>query len=280
MSADTEKARADEALARIVDMFEREDFPARIAETMIARARNDRPMDRWSIGNQLLALIAGTGDARGYKQWQECGRQVVKGARAVRILAPLRVTRDRETASGELERVSFIRGFRTIPVFRLEDTDGAPVEYPDYAPPVLPPLHDVAGRLGVSVRYAALEGAGMRGAYSPGSSEIVLLTHDVDTWFHELAHRADEIAQGKPLKLAQDPAQEIVAETVSAVLCELYGYSGALAHCADYVRAYAGAQPIGVAVTRLLARIGAALAVILEGAGELEPAGEIAQVAA
>src|SRR4051794_40846156 len=44
-------------------------------------------MCAWSLCNQLLVLLAGTADARGYRQWQEGGRHVKKGAKSIRILA-------------------------------------------------------------------------------------------------------------------------------------------------------------------------------------------------
>ena len=51
-----------------------------------------KPCDRWSFTNKILMLIQGTADARGYRQWQEAGRHVKKGAHAIHILAPRLVT--------------------------------------------------------------------------------------------------------------------------------------------------------------------------------------------
>src|SRR5205085_1120822 len=79
---------AEDALKEIVGLFESGNLPAAIAQTTIQRLADDCPSAAWSLGNQLLALLAGTSDARGYKQWAEVGRHVKKGARAFRILAP------------------------------------------------------------------------------------------------------------------------------------------------------------------------------------------------
>jgi hypothetical protein len=174
-----------------------------------------------------------------------------------------------DESGAEVERTVVV-GFRGVPVFRLEDTEGAKVEYPDYAPAELPPLHDVAERLSVPVRYPP-NGGGARGAYNVVRGDITLATHDVDTFFHELGHAAH--ATLEPLKGGQNPRQEIVAETVAAVLCRLYGYDGYLAEARDYVAFYAGHDEPGKAVVRLVADVAKVLDVILgEGASAPSPA--------
>jgi hypothetical protein len=256
------RERADAALVEILAMFESGALPAAITQTRIVRERHDRPMSEWSLGNQLLCLIHGTDDARGFRQWEAVGRRVRKGSRAFYILGPCMV-RDgvfHNEETGEDEPRYRLAGFKAIPVFRLADTDGEPVEYPDYSPPELPPLADVAGRLGVPVRYLP-NGDGARGAYSITSAEIVLGTHDVDTFFHELAHAAH--ATLEPLRGGQNPRQEIIAETVAAVLCRLYGYDGYLAEARDYVGFYAGEEKPERAVMRLLGDVERVLDVIL-----------------
>ncbi len=255
--------RADVALEQVLEAFRADSFPEKLAQTMIARTAGDRPCSAWSTGNVLLMLLAGTSDARGYKQWTSAGRQVRKGSKALHILAP-RIAKRRETkANGEESERTFVTGFLTIPVFRIEDTEGEEIPVVDHRPTTLPPLWGVATRLGLNVTYAANPAAGCRGWYQPGEKAITLLTADVDTFFHELAHAADHVAQGS-IKGGQDSAQEIVAESVSAVLCHMYGYSGHLQDCAAYVSHYSKATDAATAVYRLVARIGKALDVIFQ----------------
>jgi hypothetical protein len=250
-------------------------LPAAIAQTRIVRERLDRPMAYWSLGNQLLALIHGTDDARGFRQWEQAGRRVKKGVRAFYILGPVKVKRTKrdDTTGEDVERVVVV-GFKAIPVFRLSDTEGEPVSYPDYVPVEMPPLHDVVERLGVPVRYSPVP-ASERGHYSLVRGEIVLGTHDVDTFFHELAHAAHTSLE--PLQGGQNPRQEIIAETVAAVLCRLYGYDGYLSEARDYIGFYAGNENPGKAVTRLLADVERVLDVILTPtvAEPQEPAREL-----
>jgi len=69
----------EKALADVLELFESDRLPAAIAETVIARKR-DTVSSRWSLGNQLLCLLAGTADAAGFRQWEAADRKVKKGA--------------------------------------------------------------------------------------------------------------------------------------------------------------------------------------------------------
>src|SRR5690349_21479605 len=108
---------ADDALSAVLDLFESGSLPGAIAQTVIHRAEHDSPSSAWSLGNQLLCVIAGTADARGFRQWKEVGRHVCKGSRAFYILAPrTRKVRERDAAGDETERV-IVSGFVGVPVF-------------------------------------------------------------------------------------------------------------------------------------------------------------------
>jgi len=225
--------RAAEATQNLIAMFESGDLPEAIAETLIARDQSEAPSAKWSLGNQLLQLLAGTKDARGFKQWDKVNRKVKKGAKALYILGPITVKIKDDDGT---ER-TFIRGFKGIPVFAVEDTEGEPVEVPDYTPMQLPPLMERAEELGVSVDYRPYVG-GFRGFYAPSLDHICLVTHDISTFFHELAHAAH--ARIEPLKNGQDARQEIVAEAVAGVLCLMYGVEGYAAKNHEYIAHYAG----------------------------------------
>jgi antirestriction protein ArdC len=267
---------ADAALAAILDLFESGELPARVAETVIARQEGTSPMASWSLGNQLLCLLAGTTDARGYRQWQEVGRHVVKGAKAVYILAPkTRKIRETDPESGEERERVFVAGFIGLPVFRYEDTDGLSIERPDYEPATFPPLFEVAERLGVSVSYGPFAGR-FRGYYSPGDERVMLCSHDERTWFHEIAHAAHARilrARGEELRGGQVASQEIVAEVVAATLAKLFDLDpGQLAYSVEYVRSYASGGNPGRAAMRVLADVQAVLSLILETADAEAPA--------
>ncbi|HBT47942.1 MAG TPA: hypothetical protein DEA73_08750 [Peptococcaceae bacterium] len=90
MAVKLEENKVKQAVNSLLAMLQSGDLPKKSAWTVInARAGYGKPSDKWSLGNKLLMLIAGTEDARGYQQWREVGRQVKKGARVFYILAPM-----------------------------------------------------------------------------------------------------------------------------------------------------------------------------------------------
>jgi len=266
------QAAVEESLQALLEMFESGEMPAAVARTMIARLEGLAPSANWSLGNQLILLRNGTSDARGYRQWQEVGRHVVKGSRALYILAPnTRKVTDRDKATGEESARTIVTGFRGLPVFAYEDTEGAPIEREQYDPPALPPLHEVARALGVDVQYAPNVGGNYAGFYDPNHERIMLVTHDEKTFWHELAHAAHRRvlqSRGADLKGGQVASQEIVAETVAATLCVLYGREGYVYEGAAYVKGYATAADVtpARAAIRCLADIQATLYLIVETA--------------
>jgi antirestriction protein ArdC len=251
-----------------LECFESGELPPRIAETVIARAEGEAPSACWSLGNQLLCLLSGTADARGFRQWKEVGRSVRKGARAIYILGPkTRKITEKDAATGEEVSRPICTGFVGIPVFRFEDTQGLPLQrHSDYRPAEFPPLYDVAERLGVRVDWAPFV-RDFRGCYSPGDDRIMLCSHDCRTFFHELAHAAHARvyrARGESMPTGQQSRTECVAETVAAVLCRLYDVeTGTLAHSADYLTHYSKRGPAHAAM-RVLKDVQAVLEVILE----------------
>ena len=262
------KEAAEQALADVLELFANpERLPAAIARTVIARAEGTGPMEYWSLPNQLLCILAGSTDCRGIRQWNQAGRRVKKGAKAVRILAPrTRKIREADPETGEESERVLTVGFVGVPVFRYQDTEGAPLELPDYQPASFPPLYGVALRLGVDVSYAPFVER-FRGYYSHDRAEIILCSHDVEVFFHELAHAAhDDVLsrEGKKLEGGQVPRQEIVAEVVAAVLCELYGFEGYLPHCRQYVASYSGKEGPARGALKVLGDVQAVLLAILE----------------
>ncbi len=201
-------------------------------------------------------LLAGTADARGFRQWQEAGRSVSKGAKALYILGPV-MKRVKRKASDEHEgeREEFadvLVGFMPVPVFRFEDTQGPPL--PIFQPRSPPPLMEVAERFGMKVRYERLA-PGIYGATDHVSKTILLATEDHDVFFHELAHAIHRSFEPKT-DHGQEPEAETIAQLVAATLARLYGRP-ADNFSWNYIAAYAASnspQQVGRMCMRVLDR--------------------------
>jgi antirestriction protein ArdC len=207
--------KVKQALESIVQRFKEEDIPEAIAFSIFPIP--NIPASRWSLLNRTLMFFSGTNDARGFRQWQEVGRHVKKGSKAFTILAPRFIKKDTE---GEEEAKTILVGFLAVPVFRVEDTEGKPLDYQRIELPELP-LMEVAQEWGISVK-AVPGNYRYFGYFSQERREIALATEEESVFFHELAHAAHQRILGE-LKKGQDWKQEIVAELGAAVLCKVVG---------------------------------------------------------
>ncbi len=211
------RERANVELDKIVQLFSSRQLPDLCAKVLIAAPQ--KPSSSWSMGNQLLMLLAGTGDARGYRQWQDVGRHVRQGSKAFYILGPVYIKRHIERPGEEEEAVEVLVGFRAIPVFRYEDTEGK--DLPAYVPKNPPPLLGVAERFGMKVNYLRLS-AGIYGLTDYERQIITLATEDWTVFWHELAHALHRTFEPKSTH-GQEPEAETIAQLVAATLARLYG---------------------------------------------------------
>jgi antirestriction protein ArdC len=224
--------RVKDALQAIVQRFKDGDIPEVIAYSTFPIP--NIPAAKWSLLNRMLMFIAGTNDARGFRQWKEVGRHVKKGAKAFAILAPRFIKKQTED---EEEEKTLLAGFLAVPVFRIEDTEGEPLDYQRTELPELP-LIEVAQRWGISVK--AIPGNyHYIGYFSQANKEISLATKEESVFFHELSHAAHQLLLGE-LKRGQDWSQEIVAELSAAILCKIVGKTSKfLGNSYQYIQKYA-----------------------------------------
>jgi len=273
--------KAESAATEILEAFQTGNLPQALAPIFIRR-KDNVPCRAWSWSNQLLAALNGTSDARGYRQWQEVGRQVKKGEKSFPILVPIvrkRTTENRET--GQEEETSYIAGFTSAPVFGIEQTEGDPLPDPD--PEVTGwlenlPLLEIARGWGLSVdAYNGRPGAPL-GKYRHGQG-IALGVQNLSTWAHEICHAADD-RLGNLQEQGQHWRSETVAELGGAILLEILGYQreSDRGGCWEYVKAYAAEariEPVA-ACQRVLKRTCDAVALILDTA-EAPQAGQAGQ---
>lgn len=262
------RERANAELEKVVRLFSSRQLPDLCAKVIINSPA--KPSSKWSMGNQLLMLLAGTSDARGFRQWTEVGRSVSKGAKAFYILGPVtKKVRSDEQGEEDDSRLVLV-GFKAIPVFRYEETQGQTL--PTYTPRTIPPLMEVAERFGMKVQYERLA-PGVYGATDHTGKTITLATEDWDTFFHELAHSIHRTFEPKT-GLGQEPEAETIAQLVAATLARLYERP-ADNFSWNYIAAYAASdknpQQVGRACMRVLDRTKKVLDLIYSP-NEIQPA--------
>ena len=229
---------------RIVDAFRHpERLPSALAPVFIHR-QDDVPCRRWSWHNQLLVALCATVDARGIKQWNQAGRKVKKGSSALWILAPcVKKVAEKNDHGDEKER-HVIYGFRSVPVFAVEDTEGDALpegdgKYDSWVKEL--PLTEVAEAWGINVGTFSHRGGNPLGFYryaSNGNQAVMLGVENLSTWTHELVHAADHRLTN--LK-GEKWHKEIVAELGGAVLLECLGmtHDADLGGAFNYIEQYA-----------------------------------------
>jgi antirestriction protein ArdC len=163
------------------------------------------------------------------KRWNELGRKVKKGSKAIRIFAP-RFKKIEDEETGEEKQV--LIGFITVPVFALEQTEGEPLpidrikinlegDSPE-ARRIIRIAEMIAGRDGCRVTYRDAMGA--NGYYQPATHEIVVdeslsMNQRCKTLVHELVHSKVHRQHTR----SSTAEKEIVAEGTAFIVCSYFG---------------------------------------------------------
>lgn len=199
----------------------------------------------YSFGNLILILTQcpEATQVAGYKTWQnKFGRQVKKGEKGIRILAPLIGKKQADESDGdEPERRVF--GFRVVSVFDISQTEGDELpgigtyqgEVSDY----LEKLETFTMAKGIELHWESPDGGAL--GVSKGGTILVdptldapvkfaTLTHEVA---HELLHRTDRREQ------TDRSIRETEAEAVAFAVCEAVGISSN-GHAENYIKLHQG----------------------------------------
>jgi len=258
-------SKIQETLQSILGCFESGNIPEAIAYSMFPIA--DLPSANWSLLNRTLMFLSGTADARGFRQWQAVDRRIKKGAKAIYILIPRLV-------KTEDEEKPILSGFMTKPVFRMEDTDGAPLSYQAIELPALPLLERAQQW---DIKVTAIGGNYQYyGYFAAGRNEIALATEEETVFFHELSHAAHHRIYGSLDKIPTWK-KEVVAELSSAVLCRMVGKTSKyLGNQYRYISHYAekaGLTPVN-ACLKVISDVDKVLRKILDKPGGTGAGGE------
>ncbi len=228
---------------RIMDPERREAFKAQRAqeereavEAAVRELANSEGWQRWvearsrfhsySLHNTMLIAMQRPDAERvaSYKTWQSFGRQVMRGEKAIRILAPIVVKREED---GEEKRVCV--GFKSVSVFDVGQTEGDALPELEREPITGDSHAEYVGRLwafaeelGYSVESELLaEGHG--GYCDPQGKRIVISSRlsvnaSVRTLIHELAH-----ALGVGYREYGRATAEVIVETAATIVCGAIG---------------------------------------------------------
>lgn len=190
---------------------------------------------QYSFSNQVLILVQNPKATRvaGFRTWNELGRRIKKGEKAIRILAPsIKKLKKTDEKTGREEEEKLIKGFVAVSVFDVGQTDGQPLPSIDVDVQgdehklFLDRLLAYCASLGITVETRALGVNGLYG-YSKGGKIVLDSTQSVNsqacTLVHELAHELlHQTAEGKA-KAFTKQEQELQAESVAYVVCKAAG---------------------------------------------------------
>jgi len=247
---------AQRSLDRVVKKFESGDLSP-ISKVARIRLDTNAPANKWSLSNRVLAFVqAEEMDCRGFRQWQQVGRQVKKGSKAVYIIRPHTIKKSEE--DDQKDEVICV-GFSHIPVFAASCTEGES-SLPGYVPVELPPLAEVASKFGIQIEYIPIAPDRLGDCNKEGS-RIRLGTHEPKIFFHELTHAIHARIDGG-LKGGQHTDQETIAEFTTAVLMDFYGLGDHSGNAWKYISHYAK-DPL-IAITKAMGTVEQVLGVLLE----------------
>ena len=186
----------------------------------------------------------------GYERWKSMGRQVKKGEKAIRIIAPAPVKEKRqqkklneenkpvldENGDPEMEEVEVtVQKYKVTNVFDISQTEGDPIETLDAAEltagvenyaEFLQAVEKVAP---VPIRFDELTGQ-TKGYFHTVKQEIVIqkgmaesqtLKTAIHETAHSLLHNKEKVAEQENLKNRQ--TKEVEAESVAFVVCSAFG---------------------------------------------------------
>jgi antirestriction protein ArdC len=187
----------------------------------------------YSLLNQLLASsqLQGRGQniapIASYKKWQELGRQVKKGSKAIALLMPVLVNKKDAQGQKTDDKMQFFITRNNW--FSLDDTEGA-----EFKPEVkIAAWNKDKAMAALDITEAPFEyvignAQGYAKDRSVAINPLAILPHK--TRFHELAHIV--LGHTKENTLMSDSEntpksiKEVEAESVAYILCELLGLEG------------------------------------------------------
>ena len=233
----------------------------------------------YSLGNQLLALFQcfergiAPGPLATFPKWNELGRHVRKGEKALTLCLPLTCKRTKTVTKedGAEQEEEFIYTHFTYEArwFVLAQTEGA-----EYKPDAIPDWNEQTALAALKIERIPFEDLdGNTQGYAKRGREIAVSPNAAQpfkTLFHELAHVAlGHCDEGDLSDTETTPrnTREVEAEAVALLCCESLGLPGA-EYSRGYIQSWGQGQAI---IERSAQRIFHAADQILRAGRNAEP---------
>lgn len=195
----------------------------------------------YSFNNTMLIFLQRPDSTlvAGYNTWQKMKRQVNKGEKGIRILAPMKfkttievdVTNDKGEKTKEPKEVEFLR-FKPVSVFDVGQTKGEPLpeltkllnDTVENYPKIISALENISP---YPVEYKPIEGEA-KGYCSFGEQAVVVREgmpelQTIKTLIHEVAHAKLHNPDNDENKIKGRAEKELEAESTAYVVCEHFG---------------------------------------------------------
>lgn len=200
----------------------------------------------YSLGNQLLALFEcqargiEPGPINTFPKWQDLGRYVKKGQKAITLCMPVTIKRKEQTEDGE--DVTFTKFVYKPRWFVLSQTEGeemAPVSIPEWD------ADKALAELNIErIAFDSTDGNCQGYARKRQIAINPVAQLPIKTMFHETAHvllgHTTE-ADFNDSELTPRSLREVEAEAVSLLCCEALGLEGA-EFCRGYIQHWLGQE--------------------------------------
>jgi len=202
---------------------------------------------RYSLRNLLLISSQNphATQVAGFSTWKKLGRNVMKGEKGIRILAPVKYKSKRDDTAtkdvGGEEKV--LAGFKCVSVFDISQTEGKPL--PEFSRvkgdpgEYLERLKSVVTDMGISLEVATIPGGAL--GLSKGGKIQIAAGQTPESEFTTLAHEtAHELMHNKSDRREKSKTVvETEAEAVAFVVCHAIGLD-AESQSTDYIQLYQG----------------------------------------
>lgn len=191
----------------------------------------------------------------GYRRWQSLRRQVRKGEKSIKILAPVIYKRDTDyntATADDAKPARVLRGFKVASVFDIAQTDGEPI--PDVAPVLLTGTAEGWDMLAAQIHAAGYQLD--RADCSPANGITNYVTRTVSVRpglepaqaIKTLAHELGHVMMHKPEPDVDRRRQEVEAESVAYLVTATLGINAG-SYTFPYVARWAAGNTALIAAT-------------------------------